>query len=225
MDAGWAQVISTLLWVGLAVAAALILAGPLKEHVLPRITGVNAFGVRLEFARDELKHAVSSYESRLTAKESVVRGDSRPAPITAEDQDVALRRASDNLQLFAGARVLWVDDHPAWVADERKVLRSLGSHIDVARSVTAAIPLLDEGDYDLIISDLKQGDDSSAGLAIVPELEPKERRVPLIFYTGRVDPSRGVPVGALAITDRPDELLHSVVDALGRVRSGAAGRH
>jgi hypothetical protein len=39
----------------------------------------------------------------------------------------------------------------------------------------------------------------------------------VIFSVGVADPKRGPP-GAFAITSRPDELLHCVLDALARVR-------
>jgi len=43
--------------------------------------------------------------------------------------------------------------------------------------------------------------------------------VPVIFYIGYPDPSKGVPPHAFGITHRPDELLHLIMDALERVKS------
>ena len=39
---------------------------------------------------------------------------------------------------------------------------------------------------------------------------------PVIFYIGIFDPKLGIPGGAFGITNRPDELLHLVLDALER---------
>ena len=40
----------------------------------------------------------------------------------------------------------------------------------------------------------------------------------VVFYVGRVDRAAGVPAGSFGITNRPDELLHLVMDALERCR-------
>jgi len=41
---------------------------------------------------------------------------------------------------------------------------------------------------------------------------------PVVFYIGDLDEDRGVPPGAFGITDRVEELLHLVLDALERRR-------
>jgi hypothetical protein len=43
-------------------------------------------------------------------------------------------------------------------------------------------------------------------------------REPVVFYIMSFDPSRGTPGDAVGITNRPDELVHPVLDGLERVR-------
>jgi hypothetical protein len=38
----------------------------------------------------------------------------------------------------------------------------------------------------------------------------------IIYYAGYVDEARPVPIGAFGITDRPDEVLHLILDVLER---------
>jgi hypothetical protein len=38
----------------------------------------------------------------------------------------------------------------------------------------------------------------------------------VIFYVGEFDPGRGLPPFAFGLTNRPDELLHLILDVLAR---------
>jgi hypothetical protein len=40
----------------------------------------------------------------------------------------------------------------------------------------------------------------------------------VIFYVGRLDPGAERPAGSFGITNRPEELLHLVLDVLERTR-------
>jgi len=42
--------------------------------------------------------------------------------------------------------------------------------------------------------------------------------LPMIFYVHKLKPGAGTPEGTFGITNRPDQLLHLVPDALGRSR-------
>ena len=56
---------------------------------------------------------------------------------------------------------------------------------------------------------------------MLPRLRNAGFHQPVIFYIGRPEPGAGVPAGAFGVTNRPDQLLQLVVDALSRVRGGA----
>ncbi len=74
--------------------------------------------------------------------------------------------------------------------------------------------------FDVILSDIARGNDSTAGLTMLPELRKKNRHIPVIFYIGEIDTSKGVPGSAFGITNQPNELLHLALDALERTKYG-----
>jgi hypothetical protein len=56
---------------------------------------------------------------------------------------------------------------------------------------------------------------------MVPRLREAGFHQPVIFYVGRPEPGAGVPADAFGLTNRPDQLLQLVIDALSRVRGKA----
>ena len=110
---------------------------------------------------------------------------------------------------------LWIDDHPEGNRIERRMLRQMGIFTEAVTTSAGAAAVLDDpaNKIDLIITDVGRDDGSPGGLAL---LEGIGGRRPVILYVGRVDRNRVTPAGAFGITDRPDELLNLVMDALDR---------
>jgi len=124
--------------------------------------------------------------------------------------------------LLRGARILWVDDNPASTLYERTVLASLGVSTDVALSTQEALYMVDRLTYDLILSDMKRAGNPTAGVEMLNVLTGGSSAAPVVYYVGQFDRRQGTPLGAFAITNRPDELLHYVFDVLER-RHGEVG--
>ncbi len=126
--------------------------------------------------------------------------------------------------MLARASALWVDDEPRSTLAERRILHQLGIFVDPVVDTDHALAALRAGvagfPYDLVISDIGRVGDAKAGLAMLDELRASGLVVPVVFYVGTAKP--GVPPGAYGITDRPDELLGLVLDALER-RPNAQG--
>jgi len=76
--------------------------------------------------------------------------------------------------------------------------------------------MLHQKKYDVIISDMARTDEDDAGLRFLIKFRKVDETTPVIFYIGTYDPKLGKPIGAFGITNRPDELLHLVLDALER---------
>lgn len=129
-----------------------------------------------------------------------------------------LRRAALAHRALAGARLLWIDDRPEHNTWERAMLSSYGLEILTVETTRSAIEALRAGRIDVIVSDLAREGVSDEGVRALPLLRSETPTAPLIFYVGRLDPSRGVPVGAHGITNRPDELFHLILDVLERGR-------
>jgi len=67
---------------------------------------------------------------------------------------------------FDLAKVLLVDDDPASRLTLKTVLEAGGYHVDSAASAAEAVGKLDEGEYDLVLSDL-QMESPEAGLKVI----------------------------------------------------------
>ncbi len=149
-----------------------------------------------------------------------------------------LRRAAFSDRLRNRPRVLWIDDHPESIATEVDTLERLGAEITLARNTHEATRVLQRTGpaggagaagggrtvprpdaarptpFQVIVSDIARGSRPDAGVRALPELHRLAPGVPVIFFISAVDPDLGIPDGATGITDRTDELLHLIVDAL-----------
>jgi CheY-like chemotaxis protein len=124
------------------------------------------------------------------------------------------KRELERTSSVQAARVLWVDDNPDWNITESLMLRDLGLNILQALSTQDAIRYLDQGDFDLLITDLTRGGDGNAGLDLLRALAHKA--FPKIVYAG--DPQArsdvALSLGARAVTTTPGQLLEAVLTVL-----------
>jgi len=149
-----------------------------------------------------------------------IGGDEEVAKLTEEfiGQYPSIRRARIVASFLAGAKILWVDDHPENNINEKRTLEDFGVQVDQVRSTTEALNRLMGRPFDLILSDMDRDGRSDAGMELLRNLRLSDCPIPLVFYVGKVDPNRGVPVGAFGIADQPQPLLHLVLDVLERKR-------
>ena len=116
--------------------------------------------------------------------------------------------------------MLWVDDDPSGNRSERRMLQAFGVMIDTVTTNDQARAMLERHHYDVVISDIKRTAGES-GLAFAEQIAPPSPLAkPLIFYVTTLEP--GTPPHAFAITNRPDHLLHYVIDVLARWRRDVA---
>jgi CheY-like chemotaxis protein len=167
------------------------------------MSGFKAFGVEASFVKEELDRAVGK----------------QAADVSKDDRSRVLRRASNVAAVLQGSQILWVDDNPDNNINERNILRSLGVFVDIAHSTTDALEMLGYTLYDLIISDMARDGVKDEGLRLLSEMQTRGVYRWTIFYVGQLDPSKGVPAHAFGITNRPDHLLHFVMDIMERERS------
>jgi CheY-like chemotaxis protein len=132
-------------------------------------------------------------------------------------QSSALRRLRRVQGVIDGARILWLDDHPEWNSWEIACLEAAGARVRTVETTRAALALVGDG-YDVIVSDVDRAGNASEGIAALPLLHEVAPDTPVVLYVGQLQ-ARGVPVGAFGITNRPDELLHLVLDVVERTRS------
>ncbi len=207
----WLQflgILPSLIFAALAVVVVVALFRPFRDDVLPRLTGVNVMGLRLDLKPDDVQRAL---------EEVPKPGVTYPADTGA----VLLSRAERAAPVLRDAAILWVDDVPLGNLVERRLFARLGVYSEPVRSTAEALEAIamavrSGGGFDLVISDLSRPGDPVAGVATIDALRVGGFTKPVILYIGRVDPTRPVPVGAFGLTSRPDELVHLVLDALER---------
>ena len=151
-------------------------------------------------------------------KEELDRIPGRDFVSTAEGRDQIARRAARLGHLLSGARVLLVNDVPRQMAHVIELLQKLNIQVDVGTSSEEAIAKLASDRYDVIISDIARDDVDDEGLRLLNQMRRSGAAQPIIFTVGRYQPERGTPPFAFGITNRVDELLNLVFDALERVR-------
>jgi CheY-like chemotaxis protein len=207
MEAEFIKLIPSLLWFMFVATLFGLFYRPIRDELLPNLTGFKAGGVELSFVRESIDAAIELAEKSPQWK----------VTISSEDKEQVLRRAKRRLAILRGAQILWVDDHPENNLNERRMFRQLKVDVDTTNSTDEALSMLQKGNYDLVLSDMKRADDDTAGLTFLKQL--KEQHTPVIFYIGLLDPTKGVPARAFGLTNRPDELLHLALDALERKKT------
>jgi CheY-like chemotaxis protein len=155
--------------------------------ILPweRITSLKAAGVEIALDQARVDRAIET-----------VKGQGKT--IADKNLRALLERLEPQIEQAAGSRILWIDDRPHNVLGERRLFRALGVEIVMAESSqTAREYLRRDGDFDLIISDVR-GKEQHPPEAIrfiqdVRASEDERRQagnyehiplVPVVFYSG-----------------------------------------
>ncbi len=127
------------------------------------------------------------------------------------------------------ARVLLVDDDGALLDAIARLLRRSGCTVTESESATAAIELVVEGAFDVVVSDIDMP--GLSGLDLLKLLREREIGVPLILMTGAPtleSAMRAVELGAFKYLVKPpdfEELRQTIAHATSaRARTGSASR-
>jgi CheY-like chemotaxis protein len=143
----------------------------------------------------------------------------KTVPASGERERTQVARRAERIASFIeGARVLLVNDVPRQMSSVVSVLESLKVSVTIATSTEQAVSELRGPTFDVVISDMRRNADEAAGVALLQTMRASRIMTPVIFSVGRYQPQRGVPGGAFGITNKVDELLNLVLDALERTR-------
>lgn len=174
---------------------------PIKNVLIPQLSEFKAFGIEAKFIKEELtKAAGQNPEVKEKALEQVTRRSQRIASI------------------IQGAKLLLVNDIPEQMINVQRILQSLGVVVDVARTTQAALTMMAQTHYDVIVSDMSREGIPDEGLRFLKESIKRSVNRPTIFTVANFDRSRGVPAYAFGITNRVDEMLNLIFDVLERTR-------
>lgn len=200
------KILPSVFWLLVAIIVVLIFYRPIRNQLLPLVTGLKIGGIECSFVREAIEASVALAQKH---------GDWQ-VEVSEEQARQAMDRASRHLGLVQKAKILWVDDNTEHNFNEIKMLHQLRADVETARSTEEALAALEKKPFDIILSDMKRGDDGQAGLKMLDRLRSAHPTVPVIFYVGTFEPARGVPPFAFGLTNRPDEMLHLVLDVLER---------
>jgi hypothetical protein len=181
------------------------------------------------FERNQIKSlAIGVFQLELIG----LQGPDGEHEVTPNQIGPVAERARRMANKLEGAKLLWVDDkNPEQNAKERKALESLGIQIDLADTTEKALRTINVAgaiSYNAIITDMRRDDDravecqrkdlTGAGCDLLRRLNSKYGvSMPLtIVYASGYDPAYGAPPFAFGMTNRVDELMHLVLDALER---------
>lgn len=169
----------------------------------PRIR-LQALGLAFELDSSELQREVQA---------------ARPAgPIDPQIGTRLSERIAPIRPMLTRANLLWVDDNPRNNLSERRLLHRLGIFIESVLTTQDALETIRSASawapFDLIISDMRRGTESRAGLAMLERLRESNISQPVIFYVGTM--REDTLASAYGITNRPDRLLELVADAIER---------
>ncbi len=201
------KILPSVFWLIVAIIVVAIFYRPIRNQLLPLVTGLKIGGIECSFVREGIQAAVALAQKHKNWQ----------VQVSEEAASLVMERAARNLGRLQRAKILWVDDGPENNFNEIKMLHQLRTDVETAKSTEEALALIDEKKaYDIVLSDLKRGDDATAGLTMLSKLKDSHPALPVIFYVGEFAPERGLPPFAFGLTNRPDELLHLILDILER---------
>jgi hypothetical protein len=114
------KVAMPVLWFILVVAPVALFYKPIRDDLVPRLSGLKAMGVEFSFIQESMDSAIE-----LAEKTPEWRVD-----VPEKDKERALRRARQHLSLFANTHFLWADDVPGNNRNERRMFRNAGVTVD-----------------------------------------------------------------------------------------------
>jgi CheY-like chemotaxis protein len=175
----------------------------------PLLAKDNAFASLLENLtkrRDfgSLRHRLQRHPLKSVQVRTQI-GLARGSMVAAEERDLY------------GLRILWIDDDLVSVSDEVEELTRLGANVQTVSDVLSARDALQLNLPDVLISDIKRGENESAGLDDLESFRKEgiyEGRA--IFFTGRITPSRQRRADSLRaqITTESEVLLDFLAHAV-----------
>jgi CheY-like chemotaxis protein len=198
----WSEVLAIaphLIWAGVLLIVLTWLGRDNLVELLRRVQKVGIAGLEVEL-RQTLEQA---------AKE-------QGRTLSGPDLDRVSKRLLRDAAIIKGARILWLDNTPNNNLAERRIFEMAGASVDTRTSIRSAEEALARRSYDLILSNIAHPGETETGVDFADRLAATENAPPVIFYVGHA--RKPAPASAFGITDRPDEFVHLVLDALARSR-------
>lgn len=201
-------------------AAALIVILPWE-----RISSFKAGGIEVALDKPEVKAALASLDLEHIENQQLKK---------------RLSDLSSEIEKINGGRILWIDDKPYELLNERRLLRALGVQSVMAiTSEDAEATLMKDNDFDIIVTDVQrlgQSHELNNGVIIHEgvnfivklrqEKDPSIRSLPVLFYAAYswpklvkfTRPARELPPEA-ELSNTPEMLIVKTIKMLAEARS------
>lgn len=191
--------------------------------ILDRVSGFKAMGVEVQMdVAKSLSKAVSSLSDNLRIK-TTVSGEVKNIRVTEDDERRALKRAEHVIDTLKDRSVLWVDDSPQNNVYEVHFFELLGLKVIQVTNNTDAISMLKYSGERIysVFSDILRPIGEPSGIDLLESFAKNNINIPLIYYITKVDERKPWPAAsngakAFGLTNRPDELVHLLLDVLER---------
>jgi CheY-like chemotaxis protein len=121
------------------------------------------------------------------------------------------------LRELRGRKVLWVDDEPDNNRHETKALISLGLAVSSVISTEEALRSLGESSFDVVITDMRRGDNVRAGYELIDRLKHMNDWTPVIIYSSSntvEEEEEALSRGAFGSTAEAADLILLVANAV-----------
>lgn len=193
--------------------------GRLQEFIgrLRQKTVVDTFATPEDLAF-KVASSLGRFLLYLKVKDNLEKIPARELVSTALGRSQVARRAARLATVIRGARLLVVNDVPQEMSEVSVILRSLGVEVQVVTTTGAALKALSGGSFDAVVSDMRRGTANDEGIRFLEKTRNSGFDLPVVFTVGQFNPALGTPPFAFGITNKVDELLNLLFDALERTR-------
>jgi hypothetical protein len=101
---------------------------------------------------------------------------------------------------------------------EQLMFEALGATASFKNTSAEGLAFLTKNPIDIVLSDMNREGKANEGALFAERVWQAGRRAPVVIYTGDDQAGKSVPPYVFGITNRPDELVHLVMDVLERKR-------
>ena len=195
-----------ILWVIFGFVVFYYIYKALVKYIFPHMKFISAYGVEIHLLKTTMNSIIKVAEKN---KQWNIN-------ISEEDKNIVINRVQSHSKIFDNTSILWFDDRPETLNNEIKMFSQLGVEVKQVETLSDALQKIKNKNFDILISDIDRGTDKDNGIETLKDIVKHGYTIPSIFYIGEYSNQLGTPPYAFGITNRPDELLHLVIDILER---------
>lgn len=209
------ELIKLLVWPITVLIVLFIFKKPISIFIEKANKGNLKIGNVIEIAVEATGHMIQS------SLEKVVSVNELDRPRYIEDSvkriNETILKFQNNFEKIRNKKILWIDDHPKRNLNEKLTFETMGIRVILSMTNDEALNKIKKENFDLIISDLFSDEGLPKGFELLEKLKINDKKIPLIFYTGRVTQDieeKAEKNGAFGIVDIPAALISKALSAL-----------